>query len=642
MERLRKVFVLLVVVLMVPLLLLLKRALASVEVEREARHRAVADRLLDEMEGELSAWLQREEGRPYAHYRYFFLPDDLSAELRVYQQSPLADEPTESFAIGPFQFDPRGRFETPLWPRTEVRDSLLTAWEPSEELNSRVNQIREVVDGLWTSPEPATPEEVAPPILVTYSDYGELESQIAGTTVPLRASKKAKAIQQAPEGESSGLEKTLEVFNRGTFDRQQVPRQSITQSANVFDPTTYRGRSADLSGRETRRDEQTGADMDPSDGEPETLDVFLEPMVGRLASQGTLVVYRTVLIQQRPYRQGWVLDGEELLKWLGERVLGDSDLRSRVRILPAGAWTPPDLQAQVQESAYAYRRRFAEPFAGLAAVVLLDPLETGGGSRYLYTLAALLLITSTLGLGAVYRMVAVVVGFAERRSNFVAAVTHELKTPLTALRMYGEMLRDGVVLSEDRRQKYYEIMTAESERLTRLVNNVLELSRLEQKSRRLEMRAGHVAPLLDEVVAVLGPHAESLGFRFRVHTEEELPAVRFDRDALLQVLFNLVDNALKYSRGEGEQEIELTCRESGDGGVELVVADRGPGVRRRHLRKIFEPFYRGENELTRTAKGTGIGLALVRGLVEQMGGEVMGSNRPDGGFEVTVALPAKA
>jgi signal transduction histidine kinase len=238
-------------------------------------------------------------------------------------------------------------------------------------------------------------------------------------------------------------------------------------------------------------------------------------------------------------------------------------------------------------------------------------------------------------------MVAVTVGFAERRSNFVAAVTHELKTPLTSIRMYAEMLRDGMVESEAKRDEYYSTITAESERLSRLIDNVLEFSRLEQGTRELNLVVGSVAPVLEEAARLLEPHAREIGFRLRVEIEPSLPPVRFDRDALTQVVFNLVDNALKYARDAGDREVVLHAGASGDG-VVISVRDRGPGVPPRHLSKIFDPFYRGENELTRRSRGTGIGLALVKGLSEQMGGVVDGGNAPDGGFEVSLRLRAAA
>jgi signal transduction histidine kinase len=128
-----------------------------------------------------------------------------------------------------------------------------------------------------------------------------------------------------------------------------------------------------------------------------------------------------------------------------------------------------------------------------------------------------------------------------------------------------------------------------------------------------------------------------MGFELRVEVDSALPAVRFDRDALLQVVFNLVDNAVKYARDAEEKVITLQCRPS-ERGVELAVRDRGPGVSARHLSKIFEPFFRGERELTRTAKGTGIGLALVRGLAERMDAAVSGNNLSEGGFEVALSF----
>jgi signal transduction histidine kinase len=235
-------------------------------------------------------------------------------------------------------------------------------------------------------------------------------------------------------------------------------------------------------------------------------------------------------------------------------------------------------------------------------------------------------------------MVSVAVLFAERRSNFAAAVSHELKTPLTAIRMYAEMLRDGMVPERKRRQ-YYGTITAESERLSRLINNVLEFSRLEKGVREMHLRMEPIEPCVREAVETLRPHAERQGFRIELELEDDLPPARFDRDALLQVLFNLLDNALKYAGSARERVITVACRREGER-VALRVRDRGPGIPARHLSRVFDAFYRAENELTRTSKGTGLGLALVQGLVGRMGGVIASRNAEGGGFEVTVALSA--
>ncbi|MBI2963886.1 MAG: HAMP domain-containing histidine kinase, partial [Deltaproteobacteria bacterium] len=286
------------------------------------------------------------------------------------------------------------------------------------------------------------------------------------------------------------------------------------------------------------------------------------------------------------------------------------------------------------------RHRFAAPFEELSARLALAALPGLGGAGTVYALIAALLLASVLGLAALYRMVAVVLRYAEQRGNFVAAVTHELRTPLTAIRMYGEMLRDGLVASEGKRDEYHRHITAESERLTRLVNNVLELSRLEKGARPTRLEVADLAPVVREVAELVRPHVDGAGFTLRLEVEEEgLPPVRFERDALMQVLVNLVDNAVKYADGAATKEIVLGCRRDGDG-VRLTVRDHGPGVPARSLRRIFEPFYRAESELVRRRRGTGLGLALVRGLAEEMGARVCGKNLAEGGFEVEIALRA--
>jgi signal transduction histidine kinase len=266
-----------------------------------------------------------------------------------------------------------------------------------------------------------------------------------------------------------------------------------------------------------------------------------------------------------------------------------------------------------------------------------------GSNASIYLLAGLLGVVTLAGLAAIHRMTSVVVHFAERRSNFVAAVSHELKTPLTAIRMYAEMLRDGLVASEQKRDDYHRAISDESERLSRLIDNVLEFSRLEQGGREMRLVVGSPGDALRDMAERLRPHVEREGFTLDIEIEAELPAVRFDRDALVQVVFNLVDNALKYAAPAENKEIVLGCARGEDGRVVVSVRDHGPGVPRRELRRIFESFYRIEDELTRSAKGSGIGLALVRELGEAMGAIVRGDNAPGGGLRVALSFePAGA
>lgn len=336
-------------------------------------------------------------------------------------------------------------------------------------------------------------------------------------------------------------------------------------------------------------------------------------------------------------REGLVIDARLLVDTLKARVLEARGLGEVAEVRKADGYGR-GASLGASESGYSHAHRFGPPFEGLEATLRLRPLADPDAGSLLYPLLAVLAGAIVVGLYALYRMTAAQVAFAERRNNFVSAVSHELKTPLTAIRMHAEMLEEDLVADDAHRRAYYRTITAESERLTRLIENVLELSRLERRPRALEVRIGDVRGVVEEVLGALRPHAEREGFTLELEAPEALPAVRFEPDALKQVLFNLIDNAVKYSKNALDRRITVSVQASETGAL-LVVRDRGPGVRREHLRSIFEPFFRGERELTREYQGTGIGLSLVKGLVERMGGRVHGENAVPG-FQVVVELAA--
>jgi len=330
-------------------------------------------------------------------------------------------------------------------------------------------------------------------------------------------------------------------------------------------------------------------------------------------------------------REGFVLDVPQLVQTIQSWVLSAQGLDA-VASLRLG------INGPIEKNAYGFEHRLAEPLDSVDISLSLSKLDDDDATGTLYGLAALLAAAAIVGLVSLYRVVAVQIRFAERRNNFVAAVTHELKTPLTSIRMYGEMLRDGMVEDEATRREYYATITAEGERLTRLINNVMEHGQLRRGQRQANVQRGDVGAVVKEVVEVMTPHIEHEGFKVELHVEQGLPAVRLDADAVKQVLFNVLDNALKYGRGREQQAIVVSCSAQ-DAGVVVSVRDFGPGVAEEQLHTVFEPFFRGESELTRRQKGTGLGLSLVRDLVALMNGEVRGVNR-EPGFEVRIALTA--
>lgn len=595
MKKLRLVFAAVAAAVLLPLLLLVDRALESAAAELALERRTVAERVIDEMERELTAFLRREEDRPFGHYLYLARADEADANA-AWVRSPLA-EPLENFVEGPFQLAPDGSASTPLWP-DDLPRARLAGWRADMESRAKADLVLEAIRGAFPPRQrlemglekQELDKHLAPAGPSKNSD------QRAGTTVALSESKAETSKVSA----SSPLE-VLAQLNRGAGQRaDRASKLAKTQSSNL------------------EREER-----------PTLVDLRLEPMVGRPLGEQRMLLYRTVFAGPVAYRQGLLIDKSALVEWLAEKALEGAGA-AEVRV-------SPDNGAEDAAARFAvYRHRFAEPFAPVVALVEVE--GAGGASlRAARQLSALLVAAVLLGLFAVYRMAATAVAYAQRRSDFVAAVTHELKTPLTAIRMYGEMLRDEMVPDPGKKKRYYETIVAEGERLSRLVDNVLELARLERKEKPPVVAAGQVGPILEEAMALLQPHAEKEGFALKLDLEPNLPAVQVDRDALLQVIFNLVDNAIKYGKNAESKVVRIAAKKE-DSEVVVEVADQGPGVAPRQLRRIFEPFWRGENELTRNTKGTGIGLALVRGLVERMGGEVGARSGASGGLEVYIRL----
>ena len=247
------------------------------------------------------------------------------------------------------------------------------------------------------------------------------------------------------------------------------------------------------------------------------------------------------------------------------------------------------------------------------------PLTGWTGTRTTLALAWLAAVAA-LAIGA--RLVASSVALARRRHRFASAVTHELRTPLTTFRMYSEMLADGMVSEPEQRQSYLQTLKEQSARLATLVENVLAYARLEERgaaARRI--RCGVVA-LLDRHREALARRAADAGFTFElaVDPSAESASVDSDLEAIGQVLFNLVDNACKYGRGESRATIELTARATATQ-VEFEVRDHGAGVPNELREAIFEPFERGaRNDDARP--GVGLGLALARGIARDLGGDL--------------------
>jgi len=244
-----------------------------------------------------------------------------------------------------------------------------------------------------------------------------------------------------------------------------------------------------------------------------------------------------------------------------------------------------------------------------------------------------------LGLGTwlLYRLGLRQLALVRQQQDFVAAVSHELKTPLTSIRMYSEMLTAGWV-DDAKRPGYYRFIHDESERLSRLVENVLQLACIGRGALRVQPRPVAVQGLLAEARERLASPVRQAGFTLAIDCNSAL-TMQVDPDALMQVLINLVDNALKFAVGHEPRRIDIGCAELPDGRVELRVRDHGPGIPQADRKRVFLLFQRLDNEATRNARGTGIGLALVERLTRAMHGDVELVGR-EPGTEVRLRFPA--
>ncbi|MBI2217013.1 MAG: HAMP domain-containing histidine kinase [Candidatus Rokubacteria bacterium] len=241
------------------------------------------------------------------------------------------------------------------------------------------------------------------------------------------------------------------------------------------------------------------------------------------------------------------------------------------------------------------------------------------------------------GIAATWRLMRRETEMARLKADFVANVSHDLKTPLSVIRMFGETLEMGRLTSETQRQEYYRVITRETERLSRLIDNVLDFSRIEGGRRRYDMAPTVVEPLVRETVEAFAYPLAQGGFKVDVRVAAELGEVTMDADAVRQALANLVDNAIKYSADRRVLHVEAAI--VGDH-LAIGVEDEGIGVAPAEQSRIFEKFYRVGRSDTQGRRGSGVGLALVRHVAEAHGGRVTVKSEPGRGSRFTLWLPA--
>jgi signal transduction histidine kinase len=346
--------------------------------------------------------------------------------------------------------------------------------------------------------------------------------------------------------------------------------------------------------------------------------------------------------------QGFFIDPD----WVFSRLpksLANSILTPSQEFVADGTWPPGDVPhgsvmawvSPVKELDFIATHPEDEAFGRMRIIGNTANLEARYRSqtRYLLGVAAMLVLSLGTGLALLLRSVRRDLDAAQRTENFVAAVTHELRTPLSAIRMHGEMLKEGWVQEEPKRQEYYRRIVRETDRLETMVERVLEKSRLSTADATPE--PGDVNAIVEGLgPSLIGSGTESPARDVVFELAPELPSARLVPDGVRSIVTNLVENARKYAPVDtdtpGSEPIRVATLLQ-EGAPVLEVRDRGPGIPREERSRIFDAFYRVGNETTRTAKGTGLGLHLAALHCEGMGARIQALDRDGGGtiFRVT-------
>jgi signal transduction histidine kinase len=357
-----------------------------------------------------------------------------------------------------------------------------------------------------------------------------------------------------------------------------------------------------------------------------------------------------LLLWYRPERQGDYVYGAQLkldavIKSLEEAVQLEESVGQQVCAALLNEDSMP-----LAQSVAGFQTNWKQPFAGAEigdllpgwkiGVYLRNPNQVQHASRYLKLILSMVILLALLAIGVgswlIARELRREIKLAQSRTDFVSNVSHELKTPLTSIRMFSELLAEGKILDPHKQKEYLRVISTEATRLTRLINNVLDFARMERGNKVYQREPLNLTEVVGEAVETCRPQFEAKAFELKCLMPEEGPAILGDKDAIAQVVMNLLSNAEKYAGTGREVEIEVASR---SGKAVVAVRDRGPGVPETLREKIFQQFFRGEDSLSSGIPGSGLGLTLARQIIRAHGGELYCRARGGGGSEFVFEVP---
>lgn len=700
-RRLARTLIVFFVLLALPVSALLIRTYRQLSQEALLQYKTAAEDLVARVDESVHSLLTAEELRPFGDYNFFSVADNPLFQQKAVNYSPLSALPDESpipGLVGYFQVDPTGSFSSPILPAGTDSWSDPRLADRAELTKRQALHAR--LESVLTDNYLLASSERRPPSAKDSDEHVAAEGEEAGASVPIaeELDRMDDAFGQAvgaAENRQTQADKTQLASKYLADELFEAKKEAPADN----EPTGYKSKSAYL-GKQSRRERRTEVVNIPAtqsweqntqraeqaleqradssnavrpspqiqDNEAAlklqestpilTFESVIDPIQAHLLGDDYIIFFRTAYRDNQRYLQGFVVKKNTFLKRTIDDAFYSSSLSSvaQLRVKMFGYSTRLLQPKQVSRSLWSDEAASPDsPSDLILKGVLAPPLDqtqllftaavplTSAGASLVHALTFLLIASLLGGFYALYRLGKAQISLAAQQTNFVSAISHELKTPLTSIRMYGEMLRSGWVGDEEKRKSYYDFIFFESERLSRLIANVLTLARIGNNSfeepERCVMKS---SALLDLARSRVDSQVSQAGFELKMSCSEDDGDVEaeVDEDLFVQIIVNLVDNALKFSAKAEVREIEIGCRREAHR-PELVcfyVRDFGPGVPKTEMKKIFSLFYRPGSELTRTTKGTGIGLALVKELTARMKGRVDLENRSPGA-EFQVYLP---
>lgn len=292
------------------------------------------------------------------------------------------------------------------------------------------------------------------------------------------------------------------------------------------------------------------------------------------------------------------------------------------------------------QTGYLLESNFDRPFSNWKVGIALKNtnLDELARNSFLHSAGATLLVLVILfgGMALTIRATDREARLAQAKSNFVSNVSHELKTPLSLLSLFAEILELGRVKNEEKKTEYYRIIRHESLRLNKMIDNILDFSKIEAGRKTYVFANADMAEVIEHVLSSYRYQIDNSGFDVQTNIQADVPPVSIDRDAMAQAISNLLDNAIKYSRDV--KQLSITTERRGSD-LSIEIADHGIGIPRAEQAKVFEKFYRVGNGLVHDVKGSGLGLSLVKHIIEAHNGTIAVESDVGKGSRFTILLP---